>query len=131
MFSIGVSGCHLLHIFSELLRPYEGIVQLENYSHSMSFSGGSQDTSKAGFSPRGSQDTSKAGCSPWDSQNQELSREEFPGSDGSDLVDGQELKVGLDSSADSSPRHHKPASFIFCSWSSFCLIFPNWSFFSP
>ena len=97
----------------------EGIVQLENSTHAMSFSGGSQDTSKAGFSPQGSQDTSKADCSPWDSQSQELSREEFTGSDGSDLVEGQELKVGLDSSADSSPRHHKPASFIFCSWSSF------------
>ena len=71
-------------------------------SQAVNFSGDSQDTSKAGGSLWGSQDTSKAGCSPCDSQDQEMS-------DGSDLVAGQELKVGLDSSADSSPRHHKPA----------------------
>ena len=90
----------------------EGISQLDNSefsSQAVNYSGGSQDTSKAGGSLWGSQDTSKAGCSPCDSQDQELSRDEFIGSDGSDLVAGQELKVGLDSSADSSPRHHKPA----------------------
>ena len=78
-------------------------------SQAVNYSGCSHDTSNAGGSLWGSQDTSKAGCSPFVNQDQELSREEFMGSDGSDLVAGQELKVGLDSSADSSPRHHKPA----------------------
>ena len=54
-----------------------------------------------------SQDTSKAGCSPCDSQD--VSRDEFSGSEGSDLVAGQVLQMKGDSSADSSPRHHKPA----------------------
>ena len=38
-----------------------------------------------------------------------MSRDEFSGSEGSDLVAGQVLQMKGDSSADSSPRHHKPA----------------------
>ena len=49
-----------------------------------------------------SQDTSKAGCSPASDLN--LS------SEGSDLMEGQELKITAISSCESSPRYHKPAA---------------------
>ena len=69
------------HSDIEGISRIKGISQLENSEFS------SQTAAHSGIS----QDTSKAGCSPWDSKD--VSRDEFSGSEGSDLVAGQVLQM--------------------------------------